>query len=71
MKQQAEIIRGVQIIYGDVDRIAQSPQAEPVMRLEDGREVTAYGCDRYTPEGTKGVATLDPERNVWTFAPES
>lgn len=67
MRQRAKIIRAVDVLYGDVETIATSPQAEPVMLLEDGREVTAYFCDRFTPEGTEGWATLDTERNIWAF----
>jgi len=67
MRQRAEIIRSVEIIYGDVDLIANAPQREPIMRLENGAEVPAYNCDRYVPEGTKGWATLNAETNLWEF----
>jgi hypothetical protein len=67
MRQRAEIVKAVQIVFGDVDLIASAPQTEPIMRLDDGNEVAAYYCDRYVPEGTKGWATFNTEQKVWAF----
>ena len=67
MRQRAEIIQAVEIIYGSVDQIADQPNNEPIMRLEDGRQVPAYFCERYVQKGTKGWATLDTERGIWAF----
>jgi hypothetical protein len=42
----------------------------PVMRLEDGREVGAYFCDRYIAIGREGEAEYDAIRRVWHFTPD-
>lgn len=70
-KQRAEIVQSVEIIFGDVENIASSPNNEPIMRLEDGRNVTAYDCERYVPLGTTGWAELDTDRGIWVFTPDA
>lgn len=69
-KQRAKITREVEIIYGDIQAVAEMPNNVPLMLMEDGRTAVAYDCDRFIREGTEGWATLDTERGLWTFTPD-
>jgi len=66
--QKATIVQDVELIFGEVQKRADQPNAIPMMELEDGRVVEANDCDRYVEKGTTGVATFDYDRRVWKFA---
>lgn len=69
---RAEIIRNVEFIdKATPDQIAEMPNNVPLMKLEDGRIVEAYHCDRFIALGTVGEAQLDTRYNVWTFSPDA